>query len=176
MDAAIEADEEEFVQEVIPDEEVGMGGPQGRVYWPPSMEDWLRPVKKVVKKKDPAEKQNGKLTPAKKRKAADDAAKSAVKLEGEVQEDGDNNTSVATPTPAKKAKVTPKESKKNGSSRKKAAVNVPTPEVSESEGEESMPNFEEEGVRMNGNTKTPPTRKSARAKKVSYTEENEDGE
>ena len=26
----------------IPDDEVGMGGPYGRVYWPPGMEEWLR--------------------------------------------------------------------------------------------------------------------------------------
>jgi UV DNA damage endonuclease len=35
---------------LIPDEEVGMGGPQSRVYWPPTMEEWLRPVKRIVKK------------------------------------------------------------------------------------------------------------------------------
>jgi UV DNA damage endonuclease len=39
---------------VIPDEEVGMGGPEGRVYWPPGMEEWLKPKKKEVKKRDPA--------------------------------------------------------------------------------------------------------------------------
>lgn len=38
---------------VIPEEEVGMGGPENRVYWPPGMEEWLRPVKKVVAKKAP---------------------------------------------------------------------------------------------------------------------------
>lgn len=35
----------------IPDEEVGMGGPERRVYWPRGMEEWLRPAKKVVKPK-----------------------------------------------------------------------------------------------------------------------------
>ncbi|OTA81204.1 hypothetical protein M434DRAFT_54053, partial [Hypoxylon sp. CO27-5] len=29
----------------IPDEEVGMGGPNNRVYWPLGMEEWLRPKK-----------------------------------------------------------------------------------------------------------------------------------
>lgn len=38
---------------VIPDEEVGMGGPEGRVYWPPGMEEWLRPKKREVKPRDP---------------------------------------------------------------------------------------------------------------------------
>ncbi|KAK3650947.1 UV-damage endonuclease [Elasticomyces elasticus] len=31
------------------------GGPEGRVYWPPGMEEWLRPKKREVKKKDPVE-------------------------------------------------------------------------------------------------------------------------
>ncbi|KAI9847082.1 MAG: hypothetical protein M1837_003200 [Sclerophora amabilis] len=37
----------------IVEEDVGMGGPDGRVYWPPGMEEWLRPTKRVVKKKAP---------------------------------------------------------------------------------------------------------------------------
>ncbi|KAL8660819.1 MAG: hypothetical protein Q9202_006193 [Teloschistes flavicans] len=43
----------EPVQEIIPAEEVGMGGPEGRVYWPPGQEEWLRPKKKVVAPKKP---------------------------------------------------------------------------------------------------------------------------
>lgn len=39
---------------LLPDSEVGMGGPQGRVYWPPGMEEWLRPKKREVKARDPA--------------------------------------------------------------------------------------------------------------------------
>ena len=35
----------------VPDEEVGMGGPDCRVYWPPTMEEWLRPAKRIVLKK-----------------------------------------------------------------------------------------------------------------------------
>lgn len=38
---------------IVPDEEVGMGGPEGRVYWPPGMEEWLRPKKREVKPRDP---------------------------------------------------------------------------------------------------------------------------
>lgn len=38
---------------IIPEEEVGMGGPEGRVYWPPGMEEWLRPKKREVKPRDP---------------------------------------------------------------------------------------------------------------------------
>lgn len=36
----------------VPEEEVGMGGPDGRVYWPPGMEEWLRPKKREVKPRD----------------------------------------------------------------------------------------------------------------------------
>jgi UV DNA damage endonuclease len=61
----IEAETEDIVQAVIPEEEVGMGGPEGRVYWPPGMEEWLRPVKKVVKKKEPEESKTPVKTPVK---------------------------------------------------------------------------------------------------------------
>lgn len=41
-------------EEALPrmtDEEIGMGGPEGRVYWPPGMEEWLRPLKRDQKRK-----------------------------------------------------------------------------------------------------------------------------
>ncbi|EXJ74947.1 uncharacterized protein A1O5_01643 [Cladophialophora psammophila CBS 110553] len=62
----IEDDEEELVDNdedadrevpplpLIPDSEISMGGPDGRVYWPPGMEEWLRPKKRDVKPRDPA--------------------------------------------------------------------------------------------------------------------------
>ena len=34
----------------VPGDEVGMGGDERRVYWPPGMEHWLRPKKRIVKK------------------------------------------------------------------------------------------------------------------------------
>jgi UV DNA damage endonuclease len=46
-----EAGEEPEISMVLEDD-VGMGGPEGRVYWPPGMEEWLRPKKREVKKKD----------------------------------------------------------------------------------------------------------------------------
>jgi UV DNA damage endonuclease len=45
-------EEEEVVKAEVPDAEIGMGGPENRVYWPPGMEEWLRPKKREVKKKD----------------------------------------------------------------------------------------------------------------------------
>ncbi|KAI0903564.1 UV-endonuclease UvdE [Ustulina deusta] len=35
----------------IPEAELGMGGPDNRVYWPVGMEEWLRPRKREVKRK-----------------------------------------------------------------------------------------------------------------------------
>jgi UV DNA damage endonuclease len=46
-----EAGEEPEISMVL-DDDVGMGGPEGRVYWPPGMEEWLRQKKREVKKKD----------------------------------------------------------------------------------------------------------------------------
>lgn len=91
-------------QPLIPDEEVGMGGPEGRVYWPPTMEDWLRPKKREIKKKEP-----GPMTPAQKKKAAAEiAALHAASLENTVKdepaEDEEESDENATPA-TKKAKA-----------------------------------------------------------------------
>ncbi|KAI1206889.1 UV-endonuclease UvdE [Annulohypoxylon truncatum] len=44
-----EPEEEAKPLPVIPESEVGMGGPDNRVYWPLGMEEWLRPKKREVK-------------------------------------------------------------------------------------------------------------------------------
>ncbi|KAI9722034.1 MAG: UV-damage endonuclease [Candelaria pacifica] len=161
LEAAEEAMEEAFEAEqiVIPDEEVGMGGPDGRVYWPPGMEDWLRPVKRVVKKKDPAETKE-KMTPAKKRKAAADAA--------EAMTNGVKDEPVETP--AKKPKPTPK---RTASTKKKMAKSVPSPSGSDDDASEALPDLSEE-EKPAPKAKGKPARQSARAKKVDYAED--DGE
>ncbi|KAM0477450.1 hypothetical protein ACHAPX_005762 [Trichoderma viride] len=41
-------------QSTISPEDFGMGGPQSRVYWPLGMEEWLRPKKRDVSKKEKA--------------------------------------------------------------------------------------------------------------------------
>ncbi|PBP19016.1 UV-endonuclease UVE-1 [Diplocarpon rosae] len=43
--------DDDAAKPVISDEEVGMGGSESRVYWPPGQEEWLRPRKREVKKK-----------------------------------------------------------------------------------------------------------------------------
>ncbi|KAI0546712.1 UV-endonuclease UvdE-domain-containing protein [Xylaria curta] len=39
----------------VPEAELGMGGPENRVYWPIGMEEWLRPQKREVKRKRKSE-------------------------------------------------------------------------------------------------------------------------
>ena len=181
-EAAMEA-EADAVQETIADDDIGMGGPEGRVYWPPGMEDWLRPVKKVVKPKEPKEEKG--MTPAQKKKAAADAAKEGAKVEEEVQTSDmkvEDNLEPATPTPAsKKAKAAPKAApkaatKKAASGAKKSAKSVPTPSTSDEDADEPLSDFEGEQERVElpkkakVNGTKPLKRQSARAKKISYAE------
>ncbi|CAN9167016.1 unnamed protein product [Alternaria alternata] len=170
LDAKLEEEEPEDVPPpIVPDEEVGMGGPEGRVYWPPGMEDWLRPPKRIIKKKE-----DGAATPAKKkRKTAADAA--SVASEAAPLED------VKTPikTPAKKA--APAKRGAASSTKKKAAVkSVPTPSASDEEEDQlSSPPLSDVGsedeapVVQKRNARPAATRKkSGRATaQVSYKEE-----
>ena len=41
--------EQEPRRQLVPEQDVGMGGPDNRVYWPQGMEAWLVPMKKVRK-------------------------------------------------------------------------------------------------------------------------------
>lgn len=192
LDAAEEAieAEEDPVQETIADDEVGMGGPEGRVYWPPGMEHWLRPVKKVVKPKEI--KDDTKMTPAQKKKVAADAVKEdAMKVEGVVHQTNgvkEEADVAATPTPtSKKAKSAAKpapakvaKTKKTTNGSKKNAK-VPTPSTSEDEddADEMMSNVEEHEEtkapkKAKASGKAAPKRQSARAKKLSYAEEEDE--
>ncbi|KAL9083126.1 MAG: hypothetical protein Q9165_008656 [Trypethelium subeluteriae] len=149
---AEEDDGAEIVEEagptLVPEAEVGMGGPDRRVYWPPGMEEWLRPPKRVVKKKDPEEASNGKKTP-KKRKSATEP--------GEGQEE-----SAETPAP-KKSKAAPKP---------KGKAAVPTPSTSDEEDGEApaLDTDVDEEPATTPVSKSRGGRKSARATRVSYAE------
>ena len=185
LDAAEGAMDEEAdsVQETITDDEVGMGGPEGRVYWPPGMEHWLRPVKKVIKPKELKDEKG--TTPAQKKKAAADAAKEGAEVEEEVQTNGVNDegkTIPATLAPAaRKSKAAPKAAstattKRTVNGAKKAAKSVPTPSTSDEDADRAMSGFEDEKeeVEMPKEGKSNGTkawkRQSARAKKISYAE------
>ncbi|KAI0865916.1 UV-endonuclease UvdE-domain-containing protein [Xylaria cubensis] len=50
-DADGEVDGEPKPPPEVPEAELGMGGPENRVYWPVGMEEWLRPQKREVKRK-----------------------------------------------------------------------------------------------------------------------------
>lgn len=174
-DQALDAEEEEFVQEVITEDEVGMGGPEGRVYWPPGMEDWLRPVKKVVKKKDPEDPD--KPTPAQRRKAAVEAVKAAVKLEDEEKQNGaqqNGSTKVNKAAPAKKMKAPPKANGKQTASIKRKGKSESIPSISDDEASDALPDLSGEEMPPPKAVKAAPPRKSARARKVSYAEVEED--
>ena len=67
---------------IIPDDEVAMGGPEGRVYWPPGMEEWLRPKKREVKPRDPMKAKST---------AERAAAKRAEKAEWQARQEATNN-------------------------------------------------------------------------------------
>jgi UV DNA damage endonuclease len=167
LDMKIEEAEEEVAPPLIPDEEVGMGGPDRRVYWPPTMEDWLRPPKRVIKKKD-----DSAATPAKKKQktaAADNAsvASEAASLD-EVR------------TPAKKS--APKRAANSSKRKSQAPKAVPTPSSSHDEDELSSPPLSDMGdedededlpVQKRAAARPAPTRKKSgrAATKVSYKEE-----
>ena len=104
---------------IIPDEEVGMGGPEGRVYWPPGMEDWLRPVKRVIVKKEDKPKTS-------KLKEKLDAAKARVAASAETGEG-----LPVTPGKTIPKKATPKKSTKKPA--KKAEPEIESTEEDETD-------------------------------------------
>ena len=72
---SVDEDAENEHSVLVLEEEVGLGGPDRRVYWPPGMEDWLRPKKRELKKKDVDEAVDASAKTPRRRKA---------KLAGEV--------------------------------------------------------------------------------------------
>ncbi|KAK4506945.1 hypothetical protein PRZ48_000678 [Zasmidium cellare] len=175
---------EEPEPELIPEEDVGMGGPEGRVYWPPGMEEWLRPKKREVKKKDPAEKS----TEQKKKEAAElyaaREAEKRIKDEPASEHESDVDATPATKkakaamrakqksTATTEPKVTTKPPVKKGRA-KKQPQSVPTPSSSDDmneyepqlddDEEPPVPAIKAEGSRKGG-------RRSAKAK-VNYNED-----
>lgn len=157
---AVVEDLEDTAPPVVPEEEVGMGGPERRVYWPPGMEEWLRPAKRVVKKKD----DTGKLTtPAQKKKIAAEV----VAADTGAQEDEPGSVDKKRPAPKRAA----------SGKGKKAVKSVPTPSTSDGENAEvEMPNLDDEELEA-GNGKArggkSGVRKSGRAgrARMSYKEE-----
>ncbi|KAK5120234.1 hypothetical protein LTR85_006440 [Meristemomyces frigidus] len=122
-----DADEPE--PDLVPDDEVGMGGPEGRVYWPPGMEEWLRPKKREVKKK--AEPEGGKANEKMKKELAElYAAKEAEKkagANGVVKEEDDEDSDLEATPATKKAKAAMK--KKEHAAKVKAVAKAEADEA-----------------------------------------------
>ena len=149
----------------VAEDQVGMGGPEGRVYWPPGMEEWLRPKKREVKKKDLGAAGAKSRTPSKSAgKAVKERPniKSMVKAEA-VRQLREEDAGLLDGTPVKGKK-------KGRTASKKKEKAVPTPSTSDNSAGEF--DFEDDGE-LSGSTKKPrnaPTRTSRRAMRISYAE------
>ncbi|KAF7510373.1 UV-damage endonuclease [Endocarpon pusillum] len=132
---------------IVPDEEMGMGGPLGRVYWPVGMEEWLRPKKREIKKKPDKD-----ATPAKNKKAAVKSAAEEASNEPMVKEEEATGKSSsqkakakAKATSAKTASVAPPPTRKKAppaKKAKKATNSVPTPSTSDVEDDDDAPDVD----------------------------------
>jgi UV DNA damage endonuclease len=150
----VEPDPEAVPAAIIPDEEVGMGGPERRVYWSSGMEEWLRPKKKEVKKRDPAamvttaEKAAARRAEKAKWQADTEAAAAAVAKGGRVEHENvpvkakqDELGAQGVPVLKKATAATRKASKaatgkklaapRRAVKRGKTATSVPTPSTSD---------------------------------------------
>lgn len=117
MDEALEELEEQGPTEVL-EEEAGMGGPDRRAYWPPGMEEWLRPAKRVAKKKDESVEGKTKIMQAKKEKSIE-------VLRNDIEAENGTGKDAKAP-PVKRPAV-----KRTVNTRKKAIKLIPTPSAGE---------------------------------------------
>lgn len=144
----------------VPDDEIGMGGPDGRVYWPPGMEEWLRPVKRIVKKKEKAEPDGDVATPVAKKR------KTAVKKEETV--------GIDAAQPANRTSTVKKAKTKSPVKKARNAKAVVSPSASD-EDEQELPDLSEADDPLTSSRKTKVVRQSrrgsGRAKRVNYEEQ-----
>ncbi len=181
---------EEPEKPVIPEEEVGMGGPQNRVYWPPGMEEWLRPKKREVKKKvqdegDAASEEAIMANPT----PMNLKQRIEIKAKRKTQEDAGGDRQVELETPKKKDKTPSKASGAVKRINKRKPVNTPSPSeaedetVEEEEQEEGSMSDLSDGVMeptppASGPRSRPAGRSSARTAtkaQVSYAENDDEG-
>ncbi|PLN86706.1 UV-endonuclease UVE-1 [Aspergillus taichungensis] len=140
----------------IPDEEVGMGGPDRRVYWPPGMEEYLRP-KKVIRAKAPSSPRKAR-TP----KKTADANSGETSLPDRNVKEEESSPPKAKPTPRSAATPT-----KRASRKRKASTPLSTPDPSENEGSDDALAEKHLQSPRNG------VRRSRRTKAVNYAEDSE---
>lgn len=141
----------------IPDEEVGMGGPDRRVYWPPGMEEYLRP-KKVIRAKAASSPRKARAP----KKTADTNSGETPLVDGNVKDEALSPPSKAKPTPRGAATPT-----KRSSRKRKASTPLSTPDPSEHEGSDDA--IAEKPLRSPSNG----VRRSRRTKAVNYAEDSE---
>ncbi len=140
---------------VIPEAEVGMGGPEGRVYWPPGMEEWLRPKKREVKPKEP-ERAKSLAEKAAQRRAEKAAWQAAREASAGAQPSQENEASASLRASATAMEDTPKVELEKAKSvyektsrskpvrasksakKQKSAKAVPTPSTSDHDDEEEV--------------------------------------
>lgn len=139
----------------IPDEEVGMGGPDGRVYWPLGMQEWLRPVKRIAKTESAASstKKTGQRT-----------TKSRVES-AEVSEKEEEPAATSAPRATKRGRKKV-DVEKTVSRKRKTPRKSPTPSSSLSE----APEDESDPKPVSSSSPTLVRRRSGRAKVVNYEE------
>ena len=148
-----EVDEDEAEPQpppIVPEAEIAMGGPESRVYWPPGMEEWLRPKKREVKARDPQKAKSTAEKAAERRaeKAAWQAAREAS-AEGESTKATSESAEtprvdlkaakaeyLKTPKPIIKAVKAPKSAASVKAN--KNAKDVPTPSTSDDDFDEDV--------------------------------------
>lgn len=118
-------------QVVIPvaEEDIGMGGPEGRVYWPPGMEHWLRPAKRVVKASPEEttlnERKSTRTSAKKKRKALEEEEEEDEEEGVDDQQHASSNDIVTIRKPAKRTRTaltsSPAKEKSTATTQKKKA-------------------------------------------------------
>ncbi len=162
LDAKIEGiDDPDVPPPLIPDDEVGMGGPEGRVYWPPGMEEWLRPPKRIIKKKEDTA-----ATPAKKKPkisavAADEASVNDAQTPAKKKMPGRATSSTKKKAPKATAASLPSEDEDDHPS---------SPSLSDLGSADDSPDLQKRAARS-----APTRKKSGRATtRVSYKEEEAD--
>ncbi|EED13457.1 UV-endonuclease UVE-1 [Talaromyces stipitatus ATCC 10500] len=136
----------------IPLEEVSMGGPEGRVYWPSGCEEWLRPKKRVIVRKNAAVEGVEAVEP---NETNSPAKKSSSRAKSKV--------SKTKESPKPKTKVTKKATSKT---RKRRISEASIGSTSSSEKDPSS-----DPLPSSTTITSTPTRRSSRAKKISYAED-----
>jgi UV DNA damage endonuclease len=145
----------------VPEEEVGMGGPERRVYWPPTMEEWLRP-KKIIRTKAVPSPQKPRQT-----KKADSGVDGALEQDG-VIDSATLTTPVSTPVSKTSQRVQRTSSVKKATNRKRKASSPAATTSPSASDNETLPK-----APILTRAQSTGVRRSRRAKPANYAEDSE---